>query len=203
MKKTMQTKSAFTLIELLIVIAIILILISIALPNFLEAQTRTKVTRSMADMRTIGIAIEEYYLDHKKYIPWANTPSFKYRFILLTTPHAYMKEVYDDIFNADGQPWLQLGIKYSEKDAQMMKTFDYVNHEEYMKADRNMTEIRDQNGKLGQVIRCGYHLRGFGPDRDNDSGSGAPYHGPIPYSPTNGTTSNGDLKMFQGQVFGR
>ncbi|MBE7490114.1 prepilin-type N-terminal cleavage/methylation domain-containing protein [bacterium] len=36
--------SGFTLIELLIVIAIILILISIALPNFLEAQLRAKVT---------------------------------------------------------------------------------------------------------------------------------------------------------------
>ncbi len=203
MKKPMGKKLGFTLIELLIVIAIILILISIALPNFLEAQTRAKVTRSMTDMRTIGIAIEGYYLDFKKYIPWAGTPTFKSRFILLTTPHAYMKEVYDDIFNADGQPWLHLGIKYSESDAQQMKTFDYVNHAEYEKADRNKTEIRDQTGKLGQVIRSAYHLRGFGPDRDNDSGSGAPYHGPIPYSPTNGTTSNGDLKMFQGQVFGR
>ncbi|MBW7937580.1 MAG: prepilin-type N-terminal cleavage/methylation domain-containing protein, partial [Candidatus Omnitrophica bacterium] len=36
-------KAGFTLIELLIVIAIILILISIALPNFLEAQMRAKV----------------------------------------------------------------------------------------------------------------------------------------------------------------
>ncbi len=202
MQKPMKNTFGFTLIELLIVIAIILILISIALPNFLEAQTRTKVTRSMTDMRTIGIAIEGYYLDYKRYIPWA-AATFKERFIRLTTPHAYMKEVYDDIFNADGQPWLQLGIKYSENDAKMMKTFDYVNHDEYAKADRNKTEIRDQTGKLGQVIRSAYHLRGFGPDRDNDSGSGAPYHGPIPYSPTNGTVSNGDLKMFQGQVFGR
>ncbi|MCA9438650.1 MAG: prepilin-type N-terminal cleavage/methylation domain-containing protein, partial [Candidatus Omnitrophica bacterium] len=38
MKKKNHRISAFTLIELLIVIAIILILIAIALPNFLEAQ---------------------------------------------------------------------------------------------------------------------------------------------------------------------
>ncbi len=201
-KKPMRDKLGFTLIELLIVIAIILILISIALPNFLEAQTRAKVTRSMTDMRTIGIALEGYNLDYKRYVPWA-AATFKERFIRLTTPHAYMKEVFDDIFNADGQPWLEKGIKYSDEDAKKMKTFDYVLHEEYAKSDRNKTEIRDQTGRMGQVIASAYHLRGFGPDRDNDSGSGAPYHGPIPYSPTNGTESNGDLKMFQGQVFGR
>jgi len=41
---------AFTLIELLIVVAIIAILSAIAVPNFLEAQTRSKVSRTQADM---------------------------------------------------------------------------------------------------------------------------------------------------------
>lgn len=51
-------RRAFTLIELLIVIAIILILIAIALPNFLEAQARAKTTKSYSEMRSLGVAIE-------------------------------------------------------------------------------------------------------------------------------------------------
>lgn len=62
-------KKAFTLIELLIVVAIIAILAAIAVPNFLEAQTRSKVSRAVADMRTVATALETYYVDNNHY-PW-------------------------------------------------------------------------------------------------------------------------------------
>jgi prepilin-type N-terminal cleavage/methylation domain-containing protein len=60
-------KLGFTLIELLIVIAIILILISIALPNFLEAQVRARITNAMGEMRAIEPAIAAYYQDWKRF----------------------------------------------------------------------------------------------------------------------------------------
>ena len=55
---------SFTLIELLIVVAIIAILAAIAVPNFLEAQTRTKVTRTIVEMRTVANATKAYLVDN-------------------------------------------------------------------------------------------------------------------------------------------
>ena len=58
---------AFTLIELLIVVAIIAILAAIAVPNFLEAQVRSKVSRAKSDMRSIVTALESYMVDQNMY----------------------------------------------------------------------------------------------------------------------------------------
>ena len=60
-------KKGFTLIELLIVVAIIAILAAIAVPNFLEAQTRSKVSRAKADIRTLATALECYFVDWNVY----------------------------------------------------------------------------------------------------------------------------------------
>ena len=79
---------AFTLIELLIVVAIIAILAMIALPNFLEAQTRAKVSRVRADLRTIATALESYAADWTEYP--LNDGFYNVLPLELTTPVAYL-----------------------------------------------------------------------------------------------------------------
>ena len=59
--------NGFTLIELLIVVAIIGIIAAIAIPNLLNAIDRGKQKRTMADLRSIGTAIESYAIDNSGY----------------------------------------------------------------------------------------------------------------------------------------
>src|SRR5512136_2115508 len=67
-----KTAKGFTLIELLIVVAIIGIIAAIAIPNLLNAIDRGKQKRTMADMRSIGTAVESYAVDNNVY-PVATT----------------------------------------------------------------------------------------------------------------------------------
>ena len=108
-----RTNSAFTLIELLIVVAIIAILAAIAVPNFLEAQTRSKISRCLADMRTLATGIEAYSVDYNacppsglpNNIPWPYARdgngwiwSHTARLAPLTTPVSYLTSVPNDPF---------------------------------------------------------------------------------------------------------
>jgi prepilin-type N-terminal cleavage/methylation domain-containing protein len=101
-------RHAFTLIELLIVVAIIAILAAIAVPNFMEAQTRAKVSRVKADMRSLTTGLEAYYVDANKYPPAAKrkdippVPTTGYplswRLVVLTTPVSYITTIPSDPF---------------------------------------------------------------------------------------------------------
>ena len=62
-----KNAKGFTLIELLIVVAIIGIIAAIAIPNLLNAIDRGKQKRTMADLRSMGTAIEEYSIDNNFY----------------------------------------------------------------------------------------------------------------------------------------
>ncbi|MBX3728660.1 MAG: prepilin-type N-terminal cleavage/methylation domain-containing protein [Candidatus Sumerlaeia bacterium] len=101
-----MTKRAFTLIELLIVVAIIAILAAIAVPNFLEAQTRSKVSRVRSDLRTMDTGLKSYYVDFNRYPydkAYSNTmgiPAARQlrdwgvsSLFMLTTPIAFLSSV--------------------------------------------------------------------------------------------------------------
>ena len=62
-------KQGFTLIELLVVISIIGLLIGILLPSLSRAREQAKVTVVNAELRQVGIALEVYFEDNRKFPP--------------------------------------------------------------------------------------------------------------------------------------
>ena len=80
-------------------IAIILILIAIALPNFLEAQVRAKVAKAKGDLRAVSTALLSYYLDFgifpADHDPTDNTQNGLYQ---ITSPISYMTALPSETF---------------------------------------------------------------------------------------------------------
>lgn len=73
-------KKAFTLIELLVVIAVIALLVGILLPCLSRVRLQAKIVAVNSDLRQIGLALECYYLENRKYPPTredCNTGSLK------------------------------------------------------------------------------------------------------------------------------
>jgi len=208
---------AFTLIELLIVVAIIAILAAIAVPNFLEAQTRAKVSRVKADMRSLATAVETYAVDNNKYPYYLHpldedfatdygnraTPITDGRYELrspvrLTTPIAYMTSLSVDPFpNLKG-----------DEDA-TAHPFHFANDQDNyaaneaaaagmdqapVKAMHSMITASDNAPTFYLSSAPVWMLVSHGPDVDHDN----PDEGEDPrsYDPTNGTVSNGDIYYF-------
>jgi type IV pilus assembly protein PilE len=63
----MKRDSGFTLIELMIVIAVIGILMAIAIPNYSEYVTRSRITRATAALSDMRVRMEQFFQDNRVY----------------------------------------------------------------------------------------------------------------------------------------
>lgn len=183
---------------------------ALAVPNFLEAQTRAKVSRARADMRSLATACEAYYVDWNAYPYYAtgdlsvnaglsggerdaSHPSFhapvEGGIGGITTPIAYITRFPTDPFAADGGTFMYWSIQPNRPDM----TGKIV-------------------GKDSALKGVGWIMVSAGPDGDFDIAGDWDVYDPaiaqpserligginsrgsaFTYDPTNGTKSNGDI----------
>ena len=183
----MTPRKAFTLIELLIVVAIIGILAAIAIPNFLNAQMRAKLARVKADFKAISKAMQSYHLDWNTYPIHYNSeyeygrPEYEGEEYLamsagraLTTPVPYLSTgMLPDPFNTEQNP-------------------GYMRHSTITSGNYSRPDI--WAGKPLQHRRNCFASTSSGPDDINTTYEGGFLWGPgMSYEISNGLRSNGNI----------
>jgi prepilin-type N-terminal cleavage/methylation domain-containing protein len=217
-------RGGFTLIELLIVVAIIAILAAIAIPNFLEAQTRSRVSRVKGDLRTQAIALDSYFIDHGRYTKDNEAaedvtqvgldPIDRADGVLeLTTPIAYMSMILSDPFaptdNSVGAISTQ-GYRIGSGDWSYPVVPPMDNQDSYqtfMNHGAEETYVIFSPGPDRTRNRLSYKCFPWRPENasgplaesaQGDYKASYPISFYMDYDPTNGTISYGDVYRYGG-----
>ncbi len=185
--ETLINKRSFTLIELLIVVAIIGILAAIAVPNFMNARIRAKVSRAMADQRTMEQATLQYSMDANDNPPHSHDINQNW---WLTTPVAYLNGFLYD-------PFQEIPIAQQLFDSEMRFTKRQYHWDPYDKRywsglqpsyfDPNVNpDFGPRRQSIGVIF-------GLGPATQYKGAGTQDWH---PYEPSNGLYSIGLIRRY-------
>lgn len=167
-------KRGFSLLELLVVVALITLLATIAIPNLNNAILRAKIARSVNDMKALSVAIESYFVEYKVYpatdnsqsgnganknlpntnAPYRNLPTFRNTggttnpVASLTTPVAYIGVYPSDPFAPNGSA-----------------TFSY--------------SVPDESSLGASIAERGWIMWSVGPGGGGNVDNGSGYSGPM------------------------
>ena len=120
-QKLQSRRSGFTLVEIMIVVAIIALLAAIAVPNFLRARKRSQATRVLEDLRIIDSATDQYAIENNKTTASsANMGDLKNYIkagtVLYTTGADIFGDSYGPTFTVDTLPLIPAGAYSSLSD---------------------------------------------------------------------------------------
>jgi type II secretory pathway pseudopilin PulG len=188
----MRRRTAFTFVELVLVMCTVAILMAIAVPNFLEARTRSAVSRSVNELGLLKMAVDAYRLEHKVY-PLNAEPGVDDGWDLraLTTPVAYLSRLPMDIF--------------THRDIRGTHTLEPVRPVPYRYY--NAVQLNKEGLVCGDEVDVRFDgyvagvLWGYGPTHLTPDDPDETLFGPEGaermrfYDPTNGTRTPGDIYM--------
>ena len=108
-QKLQTRRGGFTLVEIMIVVAIIALLAAIAVPNFLRARKRSQATRVLEDLRMIDSATDQYAIENNKTSgmtpSWSDLKNYlKVGSVLYSTGADIFGDSYGPTFTVDSLP---------------------------------------------------------------------------------------------------
>ena len=187
-------KNGFTLIEFLIIIAVVGILSAISIPQYINSQVRSKVAKVKAEQKIIGIGLEAYAVDWDVYPADTLAGWPFYISNNITTPIPYITEdIQFDPFPSSGWSTHSVVQRYRFKNL----GYNTYSHNWEPTKPANFSD-REFLGKW--VI---YSEGPWGKLAIPNGFSDGAVEGDwlwLPYNPTNGTISHGNIIASQAKA---